>query len=665
MMKPQHIIIHIRRFVLPALLGPALMALSSCESFLDIDSYINDQVTIDSVFTSKTRILQYINGAASFLPDESKIFSSGSYSPSGLAADEAIVPWADWNHRASYLMVDEVSVNDVKGYDPWEDCFKGIRKANILIQRIPECKELSDLERRDYTSRAYFLRAYFYYTLMRLYGPVPILPEEAFASDTQASDASVERSSYDDCVDYVCANFEKAAEYLPIDREKAFMYLPTRGAALSFEARLRLYDASPLYNGNTYYASWKRSDGTPFIAQTEDKTRWGKAAAMYKRIIDMGKYQLNTVERIETTSRVAGTLPLPSTVSSKPFPDGAGDIDPYRSYKSIFDGSIEPEHNKELIYFCPRSDADDWTFYPNPLGGINGFSVTQDMIDAYRMADGRQYSEATDEEKSWTAVGTGKTFSGEYVLAPERAHRDDNREPRYYASIGFNYCVWPCTSYTGTEAKKNFVATYYKDGNSQPTGTVKVDYNRLGYTCRKYVNQEDIMNWQGARKAKTYPVMRYAEILLGYVEAMNEMDAPYTDKDHNITVSRDVDQMVRCFNQVRYRAGLPGITTTEASDYETMKRIIKQEWKVEFAFENHRYYDLRRWKDAPEAMNKPVTGLDVSAKTAEREQFYTVRVWNTEKTMKRTFKNKMYFYPISKGILQRNARLVQNPGWND
>lgn len=95
---------------------------------------------------------------------------------------------------------------------------------------------------------------------------------------------------------------------------------------------------------------------------------------------------------------MAGTLDLPETVSKESFPYGAGDIDPYRSYKSIFDGSIQAVHNKELIYYCVRANSDDWTVYPNLLGGINGFSVTQDMIDEYRMADGRQYSEATDAE---------------------------------------------------------------------------------------------------------------------------------------------------------------------------------------------------------------------------------------------------------------------------
>lgn len=76
----------------------------------------------------------------------------------------------------------------------WENYYKGIRKANILLKRINECKELTDYELRDYMGRAYFLRAYFYYQLMRLYGPVPIEPDEAYDSDTPAGQASVERS---------------------------------------------------------------------------------------------------------------------------------------------------------------------------------------------------------------------------------------------------------------------------------------------------------------------------------------------------------------------------------------------------------------------------------------------------------------------------------------
>ncbi len=650
-----------RKVFIYILIIAASFHLISCEDYLDIDEYIYDKVTIDSIFVSKQRVLEYINGTASFLYDESKLITAASF-PSGLATDEAFAPWVDWNHRSMYFMVDQVTPRATYGFNPWGHFYKGIRKANILIERIGECKELTDLERRDYTGRAHFLRAYFYYSLMRMYGPVVIVPNKAFDSDESAERASIERSSFEDCVQYVTDDLIRATQLLPEDREEVDQYVPTRGAALALKARIELYNASPLFNGNTYYSDWKRSDGTFYINQEVDNEKWGRAAATFKQIINMGRYELNLTPKI-VSSKGIGTLPLPSTVPSADYPNGAGNIDPYKSYKTIFDGSILPIHNKELIYYAVRNDGDDWTVYPNPLGGINGYSVTQDMIDSYRMADGRQYSEATEQEKSWTAVGSGLTFSEDYVLSPDRAHMHDNREPRFYASIGFNYCVWPGTSFRGSEPLKNFVANYYKDGNSQPSGIYKVDYNRTGYTSRKYIHQEDINHWNGTRKSKTFPIIRYAEVLLGYVEAMNEMEGSFTDSESGITVSRDVSEIIKYFNMVRYRAGLPGITETEANDYQTMKNLIKQERKVEFAFEDHRYYDLRRWKDAFDAYNRPITGMDVSANVSERQKFYTVRVWNTEVSMKRTFSNKMYFYPIDQYVMDRNGKLVQNPGW--
>ena len=119
-----------------------------------------------------------------------------------------------------------------------------------------------------------------------------------------------------------------------------------------------------------------------------------------------------------------------------------------------------------------------------------------------------------------------------------------------------------------------------------------------------------------------------------------------------------------CALPICYRAGLPGITPAEAGNYDTMKRLIKHERQIEFFFEDHRYYDLRRWMDAPEVMRTPVTGLDVAAKGAERQSFYTTKIWNTEPAMKRVWNNKMYFYPIDQNVLDKNGKLVQSPGWN-
>ncbi len=664
-------IIYIKLF---SVLFVCAMACTSCDSFLDIDKYVYDKMTIDSIFTNRTRILQYINGTAAYLPDESKFVSnwnSEAYtkSPSGLGSDEAVIPWEDDNHAGAKFIVNDITPRSTAHVNPWPDYYKGIRKANIILARIGGSNDLTDMDREDYTGRAYFLRGYFYYSLLRLYGPVPILPNTAFDTDEPVANASLERSSWDDCVEYICNDMENAAKMLPADRSISYPFLPTKGAALAVIARLRLYSASPLFNGGDgkieELAEWKRTDGTPFINQTPDPTRWGKAAAAFKRIIDMNKYTLNTVAKT-ISSNGTGTLELPNTddpnLKTKAFPYGAMDIDPYKSYKTIFDGTLQPENDKELIYCCQRSSVDDQFYFPPKQSGNGAFSVTQDMIDQYRMADGRQYSDATDAEKSWEPVGTGLTFSGDYTLDPERAIMHDNREPRFYASIGFNYCVWPATSYTGSDnSVKNLVATYYKDGTA--TGGTQDNTNLTGYTCRKYANQEDNLSWDSSDKTKYYPIFRYAEVLLGYVEAMNEMTGSYTDKSTGITVTRDPAKMVFYFNQIRYRAGLPGITLTDASNRDAMRDIIKQEWRVEFFNEDHRYYDLRRWLDAPSAYRRPIYGLDVSQKTVNREQFYSVRAWSTLASEKRVWNNRMFFFPIDQSVMDKNAKLVQNPGY--
>ena len=133
---------------LTALAGIATF--SSCENFLDIDKYVYDQITIDSVFVSKERLLQYINGAAAYLPNESNLVTNNNtdgdkyvFSPSGLVTDDAFVPWVDWNHSAMYFMIDQVVPRDTHRFNPWENYYRGIRKTNILLARIPECQELT------------------------------------------------------------------------------------------------------------------------------------------------------------------------------------------------------------------------------------------------------------------------------------------------------------------------------------------------------------------------------------------------------------------------------------------------------------------------------------------------------------------------------------------
>ncbi len=639
-----------------------VIGMASCESYLDVDRYFYDKTTIDSVFMSKVRVNEYINGTAALLPDESMLFTLSTF-PFGLATDECFSSWEDARHAGMYFLLGNETPQNVH-FDNWAKFYKGIRKANIVLTRISECKDLTDMERRDYTGRAYFLRAYFYFCLLRQYGPVPILPDQAFDVDASADEVSKERNTYDECVDYICSNMSQAATLLPTEREQVFQYVPTQGAALAVISRMRLYSASLWYNGNTRYADWKTTDGKHFISQVKDNSRWGIAAAAAKRVIDLGQYALYT------TSRTQFTLRLPSTVSSSAFPLGAGDIDPYLSYKEMFDGTVPATMNPELIYYCNaiiKGNSPQWIGTPYVLGGGNGMNVCMDLVDSYRMIDGYDIHHSSanypypDTEHAGDAIGQGYTFSGNYPVSANMARIDNNREPRYYATLGYNHCIWPGTSYVGTDNVTNVEITYYADGTGAPAPAFQNDYCRTGYTIRKFTHQED--NLKGSTRAKTFAVFRYAEILLNYVEAMNEMTGSYTDEASGITVTRNTEEMKKYFNMVRFRSGMPGITDAELSSVEKMQEAIRLERKIEFALEGYRYHDTRRWGIAAEVYNVPIIGFNTKAKKNERAKYFTRTIWDSENIEKRVFLQKNYFFPIPQTVMNKNERLVQNPGW--
>jgi len=160
-----------------------------------------------------------------------------------------------------------------------------------------------------------------------------------------------------------------------------------------------------------------------------------------------------------------------------------------------------------------------------------------------------------------------------------------------------------------------------------------------------------------------WPWLRYDHILLMYAECLNELTRSHTVKSwqgQDITVSRDIDEMKKGIQPVRIRAGLHDYTAEEYGDANLLRAKIKRERMIEFMGEGKRYFDLRRWMDAPVEENKRVYGLNVFQTSAKRDEFMQViPVYN----LSANFNDKMYFWPISHTDLKRNKNLVQNPGW--
>lgn len=645
-----------------------LCIIHSC-NYLDINPYINDMLNMDSVFSSSDKLKRYLFGAAGHLPNEGNLYVS-SFGPFEIAVDESLLPHKNSQYEGNYFALNEVSEFSPY-YNMWPGYYKGIRKANNIITRIHECHEMDDFEKREVLGMSYFLKGYLSMQLLQLYGPFVILPERPLPVNEPTDKIAYPRSTYDECVDYICEMMDKAAELLPESWATDFQSRPTKYAAMAVKSRVRLYEASPWYNGNTYYQNWKTADGKYFIAQEYSEEKWAMAAVEAQKIILSHHFSLNIVKRDE----VDQPFPICQEVMNADFPDGARDVDPFLSYKEIFSGETRPEQNPEAIYLGGNVTYVSLSM-PLNHGGWNCLSVPQKIVDNYYMRNGRDIHEATPDcpynpqfmtPGAWSTTPTtvyeefsnGSTAEGgeTYKIGGYINGMFLNREARFYANIGFNGRCFPASSSNSAYIPKNELNWYYKD--KMEIRNNPDDRNLTGYTCVKYLHPDDVANY-GAVKNKPFMAFRYAEILLNYVEAINHLNKSYTID--GLTVDRNKEEIVKYFNMIRFRAGLPGISVQDANDPDYIDQLIKRERMIEFMHEGRRYHDLRRWGDAETEENKTLLGLDLTAKSNEWQKFHTV-VPLTHPYAKRIFSKKMYFYPIPRSTMEQNPKLIQNYGW--
>lgn len=644
-----------------------LLTVNSCNDYLDIDEYIYDLPTLDTAFNSKKNLISFVNGAATWLPNENTFY----YSPDDLraralpfqgASDENFSSWNDAAHPfMPFLLGFETQYTESS--NRYVDMYKGIRAANLILQRINEVPDLTDIDIRNYTGEAYFLRGYYYFMLFLQYGPIPILSETPLDINGSAESLTYERSSYDDCVEAICSDMEKASAYLPQDFSTTQPYRPTSGAALAVMSRLRLIAASPWYNGNTRYSNWRRSDGTHFISQTNDNRKWAVAAVAALRIIESKRYSIYTYKKL------ADSPVLDPSVSMQDYPDGAGDIDIFRSYSDLFTGEVPLMNNKESIWAEANSDWTSKEATPVFLGGHNSLNITQGGVDAFRRKDGTDprtdvsspYYIPADQVSE--PIGYEQEFSG-YALKSAAPKMYNNMEMRFYASVGFCHRFWKCLGYQGSGGYKNVEVTYYSDGNAYPHESQKLNFNYSGYTLVKYINPSDSRISGTVIVPKTFSKYRYAEVLLNYAEALNEINETHTiDIDNKqYTISRNLAEIKSALNQIRYRSGLPGLKDSDIADQTAARKIIKRERQVEFFCEGRRYFDLRRWGDAQDAYDKRVTGMNVYQPSSNRKEFFKETELITPLAA-RKFSFKNYFWPIPYSAMKQNPKLVQNPGW--
>lgn len=658
-----------KKLVYYILLSISALSFSACTDYINVDKYFYDQVSLDSAFSKRIYVDGWLSSAYSVM---NKL---GEYKePFRWASDDLYHPDMKEYVEGSYS-ADKPKGDENAGESRLWKYYEGIRKASTFLDNVDRCPELTMDEIDDMKGQARFLRAYCYWALIRVFGPVPLIPLEGLDADLSYEELSLPRTHFDEIVSFIDTELAETARLLPMRRTVNNLGRPTRGAALGLRARVLLYAASPLYNGNLDFFNVVDNKGNQLISQTYDESKWAKAAAAAKDVIELAK--TSGLYELYTIAPKIGTLdmyrpPVHPEYSTKDYPDGWANIDPLLSYKSNFDGSVQGSKNPELI-FTRTSDGtgtiNDWMYQalPRTISGNNRLCVTQKQVNAYAMNDGRTISEAANTGDYVTTGFTTEAYSENNPFLPAKVSLMYNkREPRFYASIAYNGSVWEAAS--ASEPRYRNQQIFYYRGTEDGKQGFKEECPLTGMTLKKFYNSEDSRTDGGYVIEKTEMTIRYAEILLIYAEALNELSEgevyhlkTYSNED--VEIKRDEDEMRYAIKRIRMRAGVPDYTNETYKNQADFRVKLKRERQVELLGENSmRYFDLRRWKDALTEENQLLQGCNINISDDDTyiADFYKE---TPVSSVHKVFEQRMYLFPFPTYELKRNVNLTQNPGW--
>ena len=672
-------------------------AFTGCSDFLDSDYLFDKKISIEKVFADKNYTNEWLAYAYEFLNNNEMQQVCSKKTIAFNFADDMYYGDSDysgWRCGTYTETGNKINLNI------WENAYKAIRQVSIFLNNVDMNKELSEADIIDMKGQEHFLRAYFYWILVRTFGPVPIVPDETLDYTKEYDEISLLRNSYDECVDYIVGECVKAATMLQDRRDLQEIVRPTRGAALALRSRVLLYAASPLFNGKApqeVITALVDKNGRQLLPSTYDESKWAKAAAAAKDVMELKRYQLYvSYKRDYSSLAYPATITPPDdngTFHLNEWPNGWENIDPFDSYRSLFDGTVSIYNNPELIFSRGKNqgseDIEVMVIHQLPRsqgGGYNCHGMTQKQCDAYYMNDGSD------------CPGMNKNYAGQDGYTdPRRYDADDyltdivqaselnnypelgskgagvckqyaQREPRFYASVGYNGSVWHMLNADPEQKEEKDVQIfYYRDEqDGYKPGTYWLN---TGIGVKKYVNPYDISDVdksydQSRIVAKAAPDIRYAEILLNYAEALNELTTSYEmpswDGTKVYSIARTEEELKKGIQPVRIRAGLPDYDVYGDPDKFRIK--LKRERQIEFFAEGHRYWDLRRWCDAPIEESLPVYGCNIYATKSSAAAFHTPV---ETPSLKSSFSTKMWFYPIHYYIMKRNVLMTQNPGWTN
>ena len=513
----------------------------------------------------------------------------------------------------------------------WRNMYSAIRQANVAIANLPEAT-FEDQNLKDMLmGEAHFLRAYYYHQLLRFYGGVPIIDTPYSLDD----ELSIARNTFAETVDFIVAELDKSASLL--NGKDMAEGRASRIAAMALKSRVLLYAASDLHESSKAPSGY----GTDLHAYSGgQQARWQAAQQAAKAVLDITSgYKTDLTEPVSHEEGKANAVAISMGGKSAVADAGA-------SSELIFVRTLSSKYTPE----------DNW-----PLGGThfgvnngpNGYHnwsgnpPIQQMVDDYEMMDGSSF---------------------DWDNTTHKADPYANRDPRFYAHVLYDGAPWKPrpSDVVAIDPYDEIQTGYYDDGNGGLINGVDTrespienwNGSRTRYNLRKWIDPDPAIKENlTSHQVIPWPFIRYAEVVLNYVEA-------------SINLGQE-DEARNWMNKTRFRVGMPAVT--ESGPALLAKYI--NERRIELAFEEHRYHDARRWLIAPETLGRGIEKINVTATLKPGKSplvpyrhdkavyDYTYEVQNETSIENRTWKDKMYYRPISRDEINKNELLVQNPGY--
>ena len=504
--------------------------------------------------------------------------------------------------------------SDNANWGDWSGRYSSIRACNIFlenIEKLPATTTLTDGKtiKDRLKGEVTFLRAWNYHMLVSYYGGVPLIKKGYILTD----DFTAARDSYSDCVKFISDECDVAAGLLPVVNTGDAVGRATKGAALALKSRILLYAASDLHN-TTKFSSFAKPELLGYVNGNRPAL-WKAAKDAAKAVIDLNIYSLykaNPASGAEAT----------------------------KNYEDLF---VSSQNSEDIfIRFFSLSAGKGvgmFEIYPNGWYGNGRNGLTSEMVDSYEMADGTYFSRSNPAQ----------------VAEPYK-----NRDPRFYGTVIYEGATLrPRTAdlvsfdpigvmQAGTwekwdNATNKMIKVYGLDTRNSVANSW--NSNLTGTGGRKYLNTTVPVSavWQNNADL-SWRYFRYGEILLNYAEACIELGEESEARTY--------------INMVRKRAAMPDVTDSGAA----LKTRYRNERRVELCLEDQRFFDVRRWLIGPDAYHA-MHGVTITYKLNPDHTTATIPTIEPVQIMTGSWNDKAYFFPISRDEVNKNALLVQNPGY--